>query len=107
MEVNRLGVRRVAGSQKPAMVTNIVAVAVRDQVGSDIMAKAEKMEEKSKAENLSLQGEFVADKTAHARAFMDDTILQWNRKKAVKEKEGATRLLAAERSKQNISAVVE
>lgn len=48
------------------MVADAVTEADPDQVGSDMMAKIEKIIEKLKGENLSLHAELGAEKTAHA-----------------------------------------
>lgn len=76
VEVNGREVGPDVGGPKPAIVANAVAVAALEQVGSDMVAKVEEMMEKLKVENLSLHGELVAEKRAHARALMDNFCFQ-------------------------------
>lgn len=71
------------------------------------MVKIEDMMEKLKTKSLSLHGELVAERTAHACALIDNICLQQDKKKAVEEMEEAARLLPAKRTKQKNSAVVE
>lgn len=52
------------------------AVAVLAQAGEDGMAKVEEMIEKLKAENLTLQGQLIAQKSAQAGALLDKVRLE-------------------------------
>lgn len=65
------------------------------------------MMEKLKTKNLYLHGKLVAEWAAHARALIVHICLQRDRKKAMEEKEGSVRLLAAEGTKRENSAVIE
>lgn len=95
------------GGQESSTVANAAALAVPNQVGSDIMPTVEEMIENVKVERFSLHGELGAEKRTHARALMDNIHLRQNREKAVGEKKEAALLLAAEKGKQKNSAVVE
>lgn len=63
------------GGQNHAKVADTVCVAAPDQVGNDILVKTVEMVEKLKTEKLSLHGDLVTEKAAHARALTDSICL--------------------------------
>lgn len=65
------------------------------------------MIERLKAENLPLHGQLVAEKSAHARALLNNVRLQWHMKKVVKEKEEPAGLPTSEQAKWENSTVVK
>lgn len=73
--------------QGSAAVADSAAAAVSAQAGSGGMAKVGEMIEKLKAENLVLQKELVAKKTAHARSLPDNVRLQRDMRNVAKQKE--------------------
>lgn len=95
------------GGQEPATVADAAAVAALDQVGSNVMAKVEESMKKLMTENLSLYGELVEEKSAYARALLNNIRLQQHRKKAVEEKKEVAWLSAAGIAKRENSVVVE
>lgn len=62
---------------------------------------------KSKTEIVSLYGDLVAEKAAHACALMDNIRLQLDRKKAAEVKEEDKWLLAVKMVKQKFGAATE
>lgn len=53
------------------------------------------MIENLKEEHLPLHGVPVAEKTAYARALLDNVCLQWSMKKVLKEEDKTAQLLTA------------
>lgn len=71
------------------------------------MAKVDGMMKNLKTENLSLHGDIVAERAAHARVSMKNIRFLRNKNKTVEGKEKVARLLAAERSTRENSATIE
>lgn len=107
MEVEGVEMGQSAGGEKPAIVTDAIAVAPPDRVKSDMLAKVKELMKKLKTENLLLHGELVVERMAYTRSLMNNIRRQRDRKKAVGEKEEIVRLLAAKRAKRENGAVVE
>lgn len=57
-------------------MADVVAVASQGQVGHKVIAKVERMMAKLKTVSLSLHGKSVVERTAYARALMDNIHLQ-------------------------------
>lgn len=72
--------------QESAAVADTVAVGARAHVGDDGMAVLKEMLKKLMAENLALQEELIAEKTAHACVLLDNVRLQQNKQMVVDEK---------------------
>lgn len=106
-EVEGVEVGPSAGGEKPATKANAVVIAATAQKGNKKKARVEKTMEKLKTENSSLHGRLVAERTDHARTLMDSVHLRRDRKRSVKEKGKAARLLAAKKTKPEKSVVVE
>lgn len=78
-----------------------VAGAATGQVGDDVMVVETEMVELLKTEGLALHSEVVTEKTAHARALLDNVCLQRNMEKLIRKEEKIARLLIVEKGKQN------
>lgn len=61
--------------QESAAAADTLAVADAAQAGDDDTAEVEELIEKLKAENLTLHGKQIAEKTAHSRALLDNVRL--------------------------------
>lgn len=88
-------------------MADAVCVFAQDRVDNNVLFKVKEMMKKLKTVNQFLHGELVAKRAAHAPALIDIIYLQRERKKAIEEKKGTPRLLAAEKTKKESSAVVE
>lgn len=71
------------------------------------MTKVEEMIENLNTKNLSLHGNLVAEKAAHACALINSTRLQRDRKNVVEEKKEVGRLRAVKKTKQKNSPMIE
>lgn len=95
---------RLDGQVLPTLGGN-VAVAAPELVRDDVIMKKVKMMEKQKTKSFGLQGDLVAEKTAHAWALLGIVRLQRNMKKFFMEKRAIAFLLAAESAMWENSAV--
>lgn len=92
-------------SQFIASSANAVCEHDPNELGKDVMAKVDEMMKKEKTENLSLNGELVAEKAAHADELMGNVQFQRRRKKAVERIVKDARLLAPKMVRQDSTVV--
>lgn len=86
--------------------SDVAAVAAPGQVGNDGIAKVKEMIEKFEAENLVMHGQLVAEKSAHARAFLYNVQLLRDMKRVTKRKGMFLRLLTLKESKREHSKIL-